>query len=364
MPNSEATKRTEDNKLENLGSILSSDKSDESNRVQISNEPDKPTAVQALSNELNKPTHWVPVANELDKPTLNPVLAANELDKPTLNPVLSANELDKPTIVPASKLDKPTPNRVLAAFEPDKPVQNVILIPNEPPILIPAQISNELDEPTVVPALSNELDKPTLVPALSNELNKPKPDRIPESIRTLETQTEISLKGDFAKFTPEAKAAAIRALASLLNISEKEILILDVEEGSIIIKIVLPTEAAYKLMELYETGTPIVIDLGNQEVEVNEVRNSIMLDVESLKRQLLQRLKNLSFFEEQAALHPVARLPLDLHTQIEKEKEAIEVLKDKIQTWEIEVDRPQMPSHHAPTSLWNTTSLPTVSLNP
>ncbi|MCL4299500.1 MAG: hypothetical protein KJ077_27440 [Anaerolineae bacterium] len=174
---------------------------------------------------------------------------------------------------------------------------------------------------------------------------------------------EISLNGDFAKFTPEAKAAAIRALASLLNISEKEILILDVEEGSIIIKLVLPAEAAYQLMKLYKTGTPIVIDLGNQEVEVSEVRNNIMLDVESLKRQLVQRLKNLSFLEEQAANYSVAQLPLDLHTQIEKEKEAIEELNDKIQAWEIEVNRPQMPSHHAPASLLNTTSLPQISFN-
>ncbi len=61
--------------------------------------------------------------------------------------------------------------------------------------------------------------------------------------------------------------------------------------------------------------------------------DGIVENVGSFRRQLVQRSKNLSYLEEQATLYPAGQIPLELHNKIEKEKEAIEVLKGRIQRW-------------------------------
>lgn len=55
-------------------------------------------------------------------------------------------------------------------------------------------------------------------------------------------------------------------------------------------------------------------------------------DIESFKRQLIQRQKNLNYLEERAAKYG-GNVPVELHNQIEEEKEAISILQGRIDTW-------------------------------
>ncbi len=60
--------------------------------------------------------------------------------------------------------------------------------------------------------------------------------------------------------------------------------------------------------------------------------DTLTSDIESFKRQLTQRQKNLNYLEERAAKY-AGNVPVELHNQIEDEKEAISILKNRIDTW-------------------------------
>jgi hypothetical protein len=63
---------------------------------------------------------------------------------------------------------------------------------------------------------------------------------------------------------------------------------------------------------------------------------TLTTDLASFKRQLTQRMKNLAYLEEQAAIYSAGQEPLELHNKIESEKNAIAILQDRIQNWDIE----------------------------
>lgn len=61
---------------------------------------------------------------------------------------------------------------------------------------------------------------------------------------------------------------------------------------------------------------------------------TITSDVESFKRQLIQRQRNLNYLEEQATTYGVTDIPLELHNKIEAEKKAVEILRNRIEKWD------------------------------
>jgi hypothetical protein len=63
---------------------------------------------------------------------------------------------------------------------------------------------------------------------------------------------------------------------------------------------------------------------------------TLTTDLDSFKRQLAQRMKNLAYLEEQAAIYSASLVPLELHNKVESEKDAIKILKERIQTWNTE----------------------------
>ncbi len=79
-------------------------------------------------------------------------------------------------------------------------------------------------------------------------------------------RVEIVFNGDPAEFTLELQLAAIGALANVLDIHRKQISVLKVQAGSIILQVEMPTEATNQLMALYEANDPIIEDLGIQQV--------------------------------------------------------------------------------------------------
>ena len=72
----------------------------------------------------------------------------------------------------------------------------------------------------------------------------------------------LGLPDDFSKFTPEVRSAAIGALAGVLDMPKDDIRILEVRDGSIILKVELPSEALDRLILLYESDKTIMRDLG------------------------------------------------------------------------------------------------------
>lgn len=64
--------------------------------------------------------------------------------------------------------------------------------------------------------------------------------------------------------------------------------------------------------------------------------DTLVLDIESFKRQLSQRRRNLNYLNEQSAMYSAADVPLDLHNKIEAEKVAIAMLENRINTWDEE----------------------------
>ncbi|MCB0208483.1 MAG: hypothetical protein KDJ52_04120 [Anaerolineae bacterium] len=88
------------------------------------------------------------------------------------------------------------------------------------------------------------------------------------TINSDRSQVEITLKGDLSHLTPELQSAAIGAIAGVLNISRDQVTFLQVQKGSIILQLELPTEAVNELIILYETNDPIMKDLGVENVKV------------------------------------------------------------------------------------------------
>lgn len=98
------------------------------------------------------------------------------------------------------------------------------------------------------------------------------PLKASSQVSSSKAQIEITFAGDFALLKPDARIAAIKALAGILNIPADQIEVLYIQQGSIIIKMELPEEAKAQLMILHEAGTPIILDLGDQTIQVTEIK--------------------------------------------------------------------------------------------
>ena len=76
------------------------------------------------------------------------------------------------------------------------------------------------------------------------------------------SQVEVEFRGDFSSFTPELRevaiAAAVGALAGVLNIPRDQISVLQGRSGSITLWIEMPTEAVNRLIALDKTEDPMI----------------------------------------------------------------------------------------------------------
>jgi hypothetical protein len=81
-------------------------------------------------------------------------------------------------------------------------------------------------------------------------------------------QVEIKLKGDFATLTPDVRDAAIRAFAAVVNIPPERIILLEVKQGSIVFRLLVPGKAAELLVEFFASGDPLVAELDIERVRV------------------------------------------------------------------------------------------------
>lgn len=108
----------------------------------------------------------------------------------------------------------------------------------------------------------------------------------------------------------------------------------------------LPQKAADFIMERWELGCSIVLDLNEYDFEINELtRNKISLEavelnllkdditlsrLNSLKNQLLQGYKNLDKLLEKKSMYTALNVPLDLLNEIEKLEEEIGRLRKEL----------------------------------
>lgn len=104
-------------------------------------------------------------------------------------------------------------------------------------------------------------------------------------------QARVTLKLTFPKlhidnFTDDKQTVLIQLIAEELNIPEEEIDIVDVREGSVIIEVRLPSQAARRLLALFYAALPFVQDVGLGGVE----RVPINLSFWQRLRRLLSRL--------------------------------------------------------------------------
>lgn len=87
------------------------------------------------------------------------------------------------------------------------------------------------------------------------------------------SRAEIILIGDLSGLSLELKGAAVSAiigaLADVLDIPRDQINVLQVQTGSIILRVEMPTEALNRLMGLYEVDDPIIRGLGIQQVRTS-----------------------------------------------------------------------------------------------
>jgi hypothetical protein len=82
----------------------------------------------------------------------------------------------------------------------------------------------------------------------------------------------IVLKGDLSTFSPERRALAARAAAGatagILDIPPEQIRVLHERDGSLILELELPAEAAHRLLAMYRANDPAIRALGIEEVQV------------------------------------------------------------------------------------------------
>jgi uncharacterized protein YjbI with pentapeptide repeats len=83
-------------------------------------------------------------------------------------------------------------------------------------------------------------------------------------------QVEIICKGHFADFTPDVQAAAIRAFAAIANIPPEKIILLKVMPGSIVFRLLMPRDAAQRLIALYTSKDPFVAELEIEQINILE----------------------------------------------------------------------------------------------
>jgi hypothetical protein len=94
----------------------------------------------------------------------------------------------------------------------------------------------------------------------------------------------LTLPEDFSEFTPEVRAAAIGALAGVLDIPRDQIRVLDVQPGSIILKLEIPSESLDKLIALYEDNDPAIRGLGIYSIieELSEEEEYVLSNIRSM----------------------------------------------------------------------------------
>jgi hypothetical protein len=92
---------------------------------------------------------------------------------------------------------------------------------------------------------------------------------IPPSSSSKKSQVEIMLKGDLADITPGLQFALVGALVGILDISRDQIRVFEVYDGSIVLRLEMPKEAADQLIALYQKNDPVIRDLGIQQVRLD-----------------------------------------------------------------------------------------------
>lgn len=91
-----------------------------------------------------------------------------------------------------------------------------------------------------------------------------RPNKLPASS---EEQAQVTLKLTFPKlylkdFTIEKQAVLVQLIAEELDIPVEEITIVDIRQGSVIVALRLPSQAARRLITLFYAGSPFIQDLG------------------------------------------------------------------------------------------------------
>ena len=83
---------------------------------------------------------------------------------------------------------------------------------------------------------------------------------------TTTKKVQIVLQGDFDNLTPAVQEAFVRAIAAITEIGPDQVSILRALEGSIIFDLELPEDAAKRLLHLYQSGDPLLQELGVETI--------------------------------------------------------------------------------------------------
>jgi len=93
---------------------------------------------------------------------------------------------------------------------------------------------------------------------------------------------EVKLDGNFSSLSQEQLEIILNAftgaLAGTLNVQHKEITILEVRVGSIILKLQMPLDALVAIIELYEANAPVFGDLGIHKIGSITTRQVLWVD--------------------------------------------------------------------------------------
>jgi hypothetical protein len=81
-------------------------------------------------------------------------------------------------------------------------------------------------------------------------------------------ETKIVIGSKLPHFTPEELEGKIAQIAAILSIPPTEISLLRAYDGSIILHVMMPAEAADRLMALHEANDPAIQELGIQDVQI------------------------------------------------------------------------------------------------
>jgi hypothetical protein len=132
---------------------------------------------------------------------------------------------------------------------------------------------------------------------INAELSSTEPVSVDTRIAPSEKVLQIVLNIDYAEWNSDLQAAALRAFAAVMDIPPDKVKIIDIQPGSVKVILRVPKDAADRLLDLYNSGHPIIHDLYIESV-TNEDQNLAIVNAAPseplLRRALLeQRLKEL-----------------------------------------------------------------------
>jgi hypothetical protein len=81
-------------------------------------------------------------------------------------------------------------------------------------------------------------------------------------------ETKIVISSKLSHFVPEELEGKLAQIATILNIPLTEISLLRAYDGSIVLHVMMPAEAADRLMAMYEANDPAIRELGIQGVQI------------------------------------------------------------------------------------------------